>query len=91
MNKSDLVIQVANHTALPKNTAEVAVNTIFNALTSALAEGDTIAIAGFGTFTVKQRGARTGRNPRTGEEIAIAASKSPGFKAGKALKDAVNS
>lgn len=90
MNKSDLVTQVSNHTALPKNTAEVVVNTVFNALTNALVEGDVVAIAGFGTFQVKSRDARKGRNPRTGEEITIAASKSPSFKAGKVLKDAVN-
>lgn len=91
MNKSDLVMQVSNHTALPKNTAEIAVNTVFKALTDALAEGDVVAIAGFGTFTVKKRDARKGRNPRTGEEITIAASRSPSFRPGKALKDAVNS
>lgn len=90
MNKSDLVMQVSEHTALPRNTAEVAVNTIFKALQNALADGDDIAIAGFGTFTVKSRDSRKGRNPRTGEEITIAASKAPGFKAAKALKDAVN-
>jgi DNA-binding protein HU-beta len=90
MNKSDLVMQVAEQTALPRNTAEVAVNTIFKALQSALTEGDVIAIAGFGTFSVKSREERKGRNPRTGEEITIAASKAPGFKAAKALKDALN-
>ena len=91
MNKSELVMKVSGQTALPKNTAEVAVNTIFNAITSAMASGDDVSIAGFGNFTVKARNARKGRNPRTGEEITIAASKSPAFKAGKALKDAVNS
>jgi DNA-binding protein HU-beta len=90
MNKSDLVMQVAEQTALPRNTAEVAVNTIFKALQGALTEGDVIAIAGFGTFSVKSREERKGRNPRTGEEITIAASKAPGFKAAKALKDALN-
>ncbi len=90
MNKSDLVTQVANDTDLPKNTAEAAVNTVFNALTGALAKGDSVAIAGFGTFSVKQRAERKGRNPQTKEEITIAASKAAGFKAGKALKDAVN-
>lgn len=90
MNKSDLVTQVSNQTALPKNTAEIAVNTIFEAMTRALASGDTISIAGFGTFSVRRREARKGRNPQTGAEITIAASNAPGFKAAKALKDAVN-
>ena len=90
MNKSDLVMQVSNQTALPKNTAEIAVNTIFSALTGAMADGDDISIAGFGTFSVKSRASRKGRNPRTGAEITIPASKAPAFKAGKALKDAVN-
>jgi len=90
MNKTDLVAQVSNATALPRNTAEVAVNTIFRAVTDSLAKGEAVAIAGFGTFQVKQREARKGRNPRTGAEITIAASKTPAFKAGKPLKDAVN-
>lgn len=90
MNRADLVARVSDQTGLPKSTAEVAVNTIFNSLTDALAQGDGVAIAGFGNFTVKSREARKGRNPRTGDEIDIPASKVPGFKAGKALKDAVN-
>ena len=90
MNKSDLVMKVSDQTALPKNTAEVAVNSVFDAISSAMQGGDAVSIAGFGTFSVKDRSARKGRNPRTGEEITIAASKQPAFKAGKALKDAVN-
>jgi DNA-binding protein HU-beta len=90
MNKADLVAKVSEHTALPKGTAEVAVNTVFNAITDAMAKGDTIAIAGFGTFVVKARSARQGRNPQTGEPIQIAAANVPGFRAAKGLKDAVN-
>ena len=90
LNKADLVARVSEATGLPKATTEVAVNTIFTAVTDGLAKGDSIAIAGFGTFTVKNREARKGRNPRTGDEIDIPASNVPGFKAGKALKDAVN-
>ncbi|MEM7251035.1 MAG: HU family DNA-binding protein [Pseudomonadota bacterium] len=90
MNKADLISLVSEQTGLPRQTAEVAVNTIFNGMTDTLVKGDDIAIAGFGTFAVKERAARKGRNPRTGEEIDIAASKNPAFKAAKALKDAVN-
>ena len=90
MNRADLVARISDTTELPKATAEAAVNTIFNALTDALAQGDTVAIAGFGNFTVKRREARKGRNPQTGAEIDIPATNVPGFKAGKALKDAVN-
>lgn len=90
MNKADLVASVTDTTGLPKSTAEVAVNTIFTALTDALAQGDGVAIAGFGNFTVKAREARKGRNPRTGDTIDIPASKAAGFKPAKALKDAVN-
>ena len=90
MNKADLVARVSEATGLPKATTEVAVNTLFTAVTDGLAKGESIAIAGFGTCTVKNREARKGRNPRTGGEIDIPASNVPGFKAGKALKDAVN-
>ena len=90
MNRADLVSRVADTTGLPKSTAEVAVNTIFNALTDAMAQGDGVAIAGFGNFSVKTRSARKGRNPQTGAEIDIPESQVPGFKAAKALKDAVN-
>lgn len=90
MNKADLIAKVSEATGLPKATTEVAVNTIFTTITDGLAKGDSIAIAGFGTFGVKTREARKGRNPRTGGEIDIPAANVPGFKAGKALKDAVN-
>lgn len=90
MNKADLAARIADSTGLPKSTAEVAVSTLFSALTDALASGETVAIAGFGNFIVKARDARKGRNPQTGAEIDIPASNVPGFKAGKALKDAVN-
>ena len=90
MNKADLIARVSETTGLPKATTEVAVNTIFTAITDSLAQGDSIALAGFGTFNVKSREARKGRNPRTGDEIDIPASNVPGFKAGKVLKDAVN-
>ena len=91
MNKADMIARVSETTGLPKATTELAVNTIFTALTDGMAKNDTIAIAGFGTFSVKARAARKGRNPRTGDEIDIPASNVPGFKAAKALKDACNS
>jgi DNA-binding protein HU-beta len=75
---------------LAKAEAVKAVDAVFDSITSALKSGDTVALLGFGTFVVKARAARAGRNPRTGETIEIPASKVPGFKAGKALKDAVN-
>ncbi|NKC12745.1 MAG: integration host factor subunit alpha [Gammaproteobacteria bacterium] len=90
MNRADLISHVAEMAGLPKATAEVAVNTVFNSITDALSSGDNVAIAGFGTFAVKRRDERKGRNPQTREEITIPASNVPGFKAGKALKDAVN-
>ena len=90
LNKQELVANVAEQASLTKKDAEKAVNAIFETIKSALAEGDKIQLIGFGTFEVKDRAARTGRNPQTGKEIKIAASKNPVFKAGKALKDAVN-
>jgi DNA-binding protein HU-beta len=90
MNRADIVARVSEATGLPKATAEVAVTNIFKAVTDALTSGDSVAIAGFGNFSVKARDARKGRNPQTGAEIDIPASKVPGFKAAKALKDAVN-
>ena len=89
MNKSELINAVAEKAALSKKDSESAVNAALDAITAALAEGDEIRLVGFGTFEVKKRGARMGRNPRTKEEIPIPASKSPTFKPGKALKDAV--
>lgn len=90
MNKADLVEQVAESADVSKASASRCVEAVFDSIREALAKGDLVTMAGFGTFSVKERAARNGRNPRTGETIQIAASKLPGFKAGKALKDAVN-
>lgn len=90
MNKTELVAAVAAKAEISKKDAETAVTATFDAITAALAEGDKVALVGFGTFAVKERAARTGLNPQTKEKIEIAASKAPAFKAGKALKDAVN-
>ena len=90
MNKADIVAVVCDQTALPRQTVELAVNTIFSSISDGLVKGDDVVIAGFGTFAVKARAARKGRNPRTGAELDIPASNAPGFKAAKALKDAVN-
>ena len=89
MNKSELAAHVATQTALSRAQADAAVGAVFSAIGEALAGGESVVIAGFGTFTTKERGARQGRNPSTGEAIAIAASRAPAFKAGKALRDAV--
>jgi len=89
MNKSELIEAIAGATDMPKSTAGKALDTLMETIVAVLKEGDTVSIIGFGTFTVKERAARTGRNPRTGESITIAASKTPAFKAGKAFKDAV--
>ena len=90
MNKGDLIEVVANEAGLSKADATRAVDAAINAITEALKAGKQVSLVGFGTFVVKKRAARQGRNPRTGETIQISASKVPGFKAGKALKDAVN-
>ena len=90
MTKSELSTQVAAQASLTKASADAAVNAVFSAITDALANGETVTLTGFGTFTVRSREARQGRNPRTGESITIAASRAPAFKAGKALRDAVN-
>ena len=90
MNKAELIDAVATKTGLQKAEATRAVDAVFDAVTGALKGGDSVSLLGFGTFVVKGRAARAGRNPRTGETIEIAATKVPGFKAGKALKDAVN-
>ena len=90
VNKTELVANVAETAGLTKKDAEKAVSALFSTIQQALIEGDKIQIIGFGTFEVKERAARTGRNPRTKETIEIPASKNPVFKAGKALKDAVN-
>ena len=89
MNKSDIVGRVADRMRLSKSAAEGAVDTVLEAIAEALAKEEAVRIAGFGTFATRSRSARTGRNPRTGERVAIPASKAPSFKAGKALKDAV--
>ncbi len=90
MNKNDLVDAVAERTGLAKSDAARAVEAVLGTVTETLQKGDQVALSGFGTFVVKARAARTGRNPRTGEAIAIPASRVPAFKAGKALKDALN-
>jgi DNA-binding protein HU-beta len=90
MNKTDLVNAVAEGAGISKSDAAGAIEAMVGAVTGALKGGDAVSLIGFGTFSVKQRAARTGRNPRTGESIQIKASKLPAFKAGKALKDAVN-
>ncbi len=90
MNKSELVAAVAEKAGIAKKDAEKAVVGFVDVVTAALADNDKVQLIGFGTFEAKARPARTARNPRTGEEIKIAASKAPAFKAGKALKDKVN-
>ncbi len=90
MNKSELIDAVAAAGDISKAKAAQAVDGMTSAVTKALSKGDQVTLVGFGTFSVRERAARTGRNPRTGEEIKIAAAKIPAFKAGKALKDAVN-
>nr|WP_298726380.1 HU family DNA-binding protein [uncultured Steroidobacter sp.] len=90
MNKAELIDAVSSKTGLQKAEATRAVDAVFDAVTGALKAGDSVSLLGFGTFVVKARAARTGRNPRTNEPIEIPATKVPGFKAGKALKDAVN-
>lgn len=89
MNKTDLVNKVAELTDLTKKDAGQAVDAVFNSITEALKDGDKVQLIGFGNFEVRERSARKGRNPQTGEEIEIAASKVPAFKPGKALKDGI--
>lgn len=90
MNKSELIDAIATEAELSKADAGKALDATLNAVTGALKGGDSVSLVGFGTFQVKDRAARSGRNPQTGATIQIAAAKVPGFKAGKALKDAVN-
>ena len=90
MNKTQLIEVIADKSGLKKKEAEAALNAMTEAVAQALKAGDKVALVGFGTFEVKERAARSGRNPKTGETIQIAASKHPAFTAGKALKDAVN-
>ena len=89
MNKNDLVATVAETAGLSKGDATKAVDAVFDSIAASLKAGDEVRLVGFGTFAVSTRAASEGRNPRTGEKIAIAASKQPKFKAGKGLKDAV--
>jgi DNA-binding protein HU-beta len=90
VNKADLVDAIAENADLSKAAASRALDAVLNQITSALQTGDQVALVGFGTFAVKERSARTGRNPQTGAEMKIPAAKVPKFTAGKALKDAVN-
>lgn len=90
MNKSELIDAIADSADISKAAAGRAVDAVVESITGALQKGDQVTLIGFGTFSVKERAARTGRNPQTGAEIQIAAAKIPSFKAGKALKDAVN-
>lgn len=89
MNKNELVAKVADQSGLSKKDAEKALAAVIDTITAALVAGDKVQLVGFGTFETKQREARTGRNPRSGETIEIPAANLPAFKAGKALKDAV--
>ncbi len=90
MNKSDLVAAIAAKTGDTKKSAEESLNAFVDVVTDALVKGDKVQLVGFGSFEVRKRAARKGRNPQTKEEIKIPASKAPVFKAGKALKDLVN-
>ena len=90
MNKAELIAVVASKSGMTKKDAEIAVASVFDTISETLASGEKVQIVGFGTFEVKERCERTGRDPRTNEVITIQASKAPAFKSGKALKDAVN-
>lgn len=90
MNKSQLIDKIAEEADISKIMANRVLDSFINAVTGALSEGDAVALLGFGTFSVREREARTGRNPQTGDVIQIEAAKIPTFKAGKALRNAVN-
>lgn len=90
MSKTELVAAIAEKTGLTKKDSEAAVNAFIGTITEQLKKGEKVQLIGFGTFEVSERAARTGRNPQTGAEMTIAASKAPKFKAGKALKDSLN-
>ncbi|MEW6032494.1 MAG: HU family DNA-binding protein [Bacillota bacterium] len=90
MNKAELVAKVAEKSGLTKRDSEKAVSAVFETIEDALAKGDKVSLVGFGTFEPRTREARKGRNPQTGEEVMIPAARVPAFKAGKALKDRVN-
>ena len=90
MNKAELVSAVADQLGVENAAAERSIDAVFGAVRGAVVSGDKVSVAGFGTFDVRERSARQGRNPQTGESIQIAASKAPGFKPAKAFKDAVD-
>ncbi|ARS53896.1 DNA-binding protein HU-beta [Kushneria avicenniae] len=90
MNKSELIEAIAASADIPKAAAGRALDAMIDSVTDSLKQGDSVALVGFGTFSIKERAARTGRNPQTGKTIEISAANVPSFKAGKALKDAVN-
>jgi len=90
LNKTDLISEVATRTGMTKKDVEKVVNAFFSTIEGTLKSGDKVQLIGFGTFEVRDRQARKGRNPQTGEEISIPAARVPAFKAGKALKDAVD-
>ena len=90
MNKSELTDAIADEADISRASAARALDAALDAIRGSLQNGEPVALVGFGTFSVRERGARAGRNPRTGEEIEIAAAKLPAFKPGKALKDALN-
>ena len=91
MNKQELIDNIASSADITKAAAARALDSVIDSVTNSLKKDDSVVLVGFGTFSVRSRAARTGRNPQTGEEIQIKAAKVPAFKAGKALKDAVNS
>ena len=90
MNKSELIDVIANEADISRASAARALDASLNGIRGSLQDGEPVVLVGFGTFLVRERSARTGRNPQTGATIQIAASKAPAFKAGKALKDALN-
>lgn len=90
MNKNELISAVAQATGVSKKDTDTVIKATFDKIAEALVSGDKVQLIGFGTFETRERGSRTGKNPRTGETVTIAACKAPAFKAGKALKDAVN-
>ena len=90
MNKSELIEAIAASADIPKAAATRALDAMVESVTDSLKKGECVSLVGFGTFAIKERAARTGRNPQTGQPIEISAAKVPSFKAGKALKDAVN-
>ena len=90
MNKTELIAEIASSAGLTKAEAGRVIDATTSAITASLKKGDSVTLIGFGTFKVTKRAARTGRNPRTGAELKVAARNAPGFTAGKALKDAVN-